>query len=273
MGCCFSNNSPKKSLNNSINSNNNAQNNNIITTPNINPPNQTSQSQIQTKPINIPINQGISQTNINNNENNSQVMKQVSIQEAIDFLTNEALIPLNQLESAHHYLYHSNDTKLIGPINYPKNFVQPNGWTAIALKVSKKYDGGDDTWLENSNKDGVWYVGFHGVKTLNSINNIFFMNFLKGPRQECKNDNNTNPLTIHLFPKCGVGAYFAQNINEAKTYCDNILYKGINYKVVLMCRLNPNKVRISNKGINNDYMIVNGNKDEVRPYKILLIKE
>ena len=42
-------------------------------------------------------------------------------------------------------------------------------------------------------------------------------------------------------------------------------------------------VRIANRGLNKDYMIINGDKiddmfgtaktDEVRPYKILLIKE
>ena len=50
-----------------------------------------------------------------------------------------------------------------------------------------------------------------------------------------------------------------------------------------MCRLNPEKVRIAKRGLNTDYMIVNGDEidnmngapkyDEVRPYKILLIKE
>ena len=50
-----------------------------------------------------------------------------------------------------------------------------------------------------------------------------------------------------------------------------------------MVRINPVKVRIANRGLNKDYMIINGDQiddmygtlkiDEVRPYKILLMKE
>ena len=61
--------------------------------------------------------------------------------------------------------------KKIGPKYYPKYFIPPIGWTAIALKVSHKYT--DNTWIGNTNEDGEWYVGYHGVKTKDSINNIF----------------------------------------------------------------------------------------------------
>ena len=213
----------------------------------------------------------------------NQNMKQVSIEEGIDFLTNGAFFPIFDLDADHHYIYTSGNQKLIGPPLYPKYFIPPIGWTAIALKVSKKYDGGNDKWLGNSNLDGEWYIGYHGVKTLKSINNIFFKGFRIGSRQLCKDDDNTNPLTKDLYPKCGEGVYFSQDINDAKYYSEIIQYSGDNYRVVFMCRLNPKKVRIANKGLNKDYMIVNGDEiddmfgkakiKEVRPYKILLLKE
>ena len=220
---------------------------------------------------------------MNNINNINQNMTQVSIKEGIDFLTNGAFFPIFDLESNHHYIYTSGAKKLIGPPLYPKYFIPPIGWTAIALKVSKKYDGGDDKWIGNSNSNGEWYIGYHGVKTLKSINNIYFKGFRIGPKQYFKDDDNTNPFTSYLYPKCGEGVYFAQDINDAKYYSEIIPYSGDNYRVVFMCRLNPKAVRIAHTGKNKDFMIVNGDQiddmfgnaktDEVRPYKILLIKE
>ena len=123
-------------------------------------------------------------SNINNNninmipnkiikeEDNNQNMKQVSIKEGADFITNGALISSYDLENEHHYIYISGSQKLIGPPLYPKTFIPPIGWTAIALKVSKKYDNGDDKWLGNSNLNGEWYIGYHGIKTMSSIHEI-----------------------------------------------------------------------------------------------------
>ena len=205
-------------------------------------------------------------------------IKQVSIQEGVDFLTKEALVSPNDLDNQFHCIYTSDTQKLIGPTNYQRYFIPPIGWTAIALKVAKIYDLGNDNWL---NKE--WYIGYHGVKNIISINNIIYKGFKKGPRHSYKNADNVNPLTNKLFPKCGEGVYFAQNINDAESYTEIIPYSGNNYRVVFMCRLNPMAVRIAKRDSNNDYMIVNGDNiddmfgtakiNEVRPYKILLIKE
>ena len=88
-----------------------------------------------------------------------------------------------------------------GPPDYLKSFIPPNGWTAIGLKVNNLFDDGDNTWLGTSNVVGEWYVGYHGVKTMNSINNILFNGFRRGPGQDFKNYNNLNPLTNNLYPQ------------------------------------------------------------------------
>ena len=148
----------------------------------------------------------------------------------------------------------------------------------MALKVSQKYDNGDDKWL---NED--WYIGYHGVKSMISINNILYKGFRKGPNQVHKDKDNINSLSKNASPKCKEGVYFAQNINEAKWYSEIIPYSGKKYRAVFMCRLNPMLVRIASIGQNNDYMITNGDEiddmhgtpkiNEVIPYKILLRKE
>ena len=212
--------------------------------------------------------------------------KDISIEEAVDFLTRGALFPFNELDSSHHYIYNKTcQQKLIGPPLYPRYFIQPIGWTAIALNVSGKYDSGDDKWIGNSNSNGEWYIGYHGIKEMSSIYNIYLNGFRRGPRQECKEYANINPLTKNAYPKCGEGAYFAQDINDASFFSSPITYSGNNYRVVFMARLNPERVRIArtSNGLNRDYMIVNGDPlddnngtakiDEVRPYKVLLKRE
>ena len=170
---------PNSKTNTNINNNNSNINNNIIPSTNSN---------------NIINN--INPNNIKNSVSlaviNPQIQdpKQVSIEEGEDFLINGCFFPSSHLESSNHYIYKSNveELKLIGPTSYPKNFIRPKGWTAIALKVSKKFDNGNDTWLGNSNINGEWYIGYHGVKTINSINNIYFMGFRKGPNNSYKDD-------------------------------------------------------------------------------------
>ena len=44
--------------------------------------------------------------------------------------------------------------------------------------------------------------------------------------------------------------------------------KGINFKVGFMLRVHPQKLRISSG--NQDYWVVNGSFDELRPYRLLI---
>ena len=166
---------------------------------------------------------------------------------------------------------------------YLKNFIPPKSWTAIGLKVNNLFDGGDNTWLGTSNVVGEWYIGYHGVKSMSSINNILFNGLRKGPGQYFKNFNNANSLANILYPQCGEGVYFSQDINDAKLYTKTISYLGNIFRVIFMCKINPYKFRIGDRGVNKDYMIVNGDRiddmngtkkiNEVRPYRILLLKE
>ena len=104
-----------------------------------------------------------------------------------------------------------------------------------------------------------------------------------GQRLLFKDDVNINPFTIYSYPKYEEGIYFTQDINDSKSYIGIIEYSVYNYRVVCICRLNPKIVRKENRGLNKDYMIINGDKiddmpgavkiNDVRPYKILLIKE
>lgn len=103
-----------------------------------------------------------------------------------------------------------------GTPGYEKNYYAPVGWIGIALKVNNLYENGDNSWLETGNKNGAWYAAYHPIKTINSIPDILYNGFRRGPYQDCKDDNNINPLTKNFHPKCGKGVYFIPYIIETK---------------------------------------------------------
>ena len=200
----------------------------------------------------------------------------VSIDEAKNFIKYCCGVPSYKLDSAGDLAYDSTGWRVgqyNGPPGYLKKFIPPHGWTAVGLKVLNCYDGGNNDWLGTSNSNGEWYIGYHGVRTTSAIYNICNDGFKKGSGQSDQYNNNSNSLNNSYSSQCGTGSYFAQNINVAESYTSPISYNGKDYKVVFMCRINPHAVRISNLGIDNDYMITNGDyntKNEARPYRILV---
>jgi hypothetical protein len=44
-----------------------------------------------------------------------------------------------------------------------RDYFFPAGFKGYGLKVSKKYDRGDDTWLGMANKPKEWGVLYHGT--------------------------------------------------------------------------------------------------------------
>ena len=172
-----------------------------------------------------------------------------------------------------------------GPRGYLKPYYPPKKLTGIGLKVALLYDGEDigRNWLGNNNNKGEWYIAYHGVKSIASIQKICEEGFRRGDGQVHKNDKNINPLTQKKYPLCGEGVYFSNDIDEVKTkYAKSIFYKGNEYKIIFMCRVNPYEVRIAKIGKNKEYWIVEGDKlgdlygkkrsDLVRPYRILMYK-
>ena len=204
----------------------------------------------------------------------------------LDFLVYGCKISLDKLDpnlNCNFSTYIPRDT---GPKNYLKSYKIPTGWKGYGLNVLIQYK--DKDWLGHSNSPGEWYVGYHGTKTMGSVNGIIYQGFRRGNGQTHHNSINSNPLTNQRFPLCGIGVYFTPDIDEAKKYTESIEYNGYKYRVVFMCRINPYKARIhsdSSEPLNSlrDYFIVEGDElndfqgnkrdDEVRPYRILLLRE
>jgi len=135
-----------------------------------------------------------------------------------------------------------------------ENYYPPVGWWRYGLKVIDEYDDGNNDWLSYDNRDGEWCISYSGL----SVNR-------NGLEKKYENEKDTKH-----GGKVGSGVFTSPKpeIIEANTEMINI--NGVNYKMGLMLRVNPNKIRIpeSNKYI----WVMEGISEEIRPYGILLKK-
>ena len=159
------------------------------------------------------------------------------------------------------------------------DYIPPIGWFGYGLKVTKKYDNGNDTWLNYNGLTGEFAVAYFGLSNIygNKKNMSHFLNEINskdalnaGYEQIYKNDENIFENSKGEFQKCGTGVYLFQNPKIAENTAGIIDIGGVRYKVLLMCRVNPKKIR-QPKGF-KDCWILNPLPSEVRPYRILVKK-
>ena len=160
-----------------------------------------------------------------------------------------------------------------------KTYIPPLGWIGIGLNVEDKYDNGDNTWLGCCNAPGEWCVAYHGVgdgqdseDVKDITGKIVKSQFKKGMGQahcDCEDQ-------FHPGQKVGEGVYCTPNIKTAEGYAGISNINGVDYKTVLMVRVNPNKIRhcdsCSDSKEPYSYWVVNGTDDDIRPYRILFKK-
>jgi hypothetical protein len=151
-----------------------------------------------------------------------------------------------------------------------EDYDSPLKWRGFGLKVLGKYDNGNNTWIGMKNIPGEFPVAYHGIGANSDpfpiIGNVLNQGFIEGKRQAYRDDNDIK----HPGQKCGTGAYFTPIIDEADTYAGIANFNGKKYKIVFMCRVRPEKIREPNRGNQARYWILDGSKNEVRPYRILI---
>ena len=152
----------------------------------------------------------------------------------------------------------------------------PKKYDGYGLKVSKQYDNNDDTWLGMKNIPGEWWVAYHGAgrntddeKIKAIIKSIVENGLIPGRNQVHQGYNNINNRSNMEYPTVGTGVYLTNKINVAEGYAGKVRDDERNeYKIVFMCRVCPEKARISEG--DNDYFVLDPNSDCIRPYRILL---
>ena len=90
--------------------------------------------------------------------------------------------------------------------------------------------------------------------------------FVKGEaeRQKCEDLLNMNTKSQKIYKICKQGAYVSPSLEYANKYTQNK-----ESPVVIMCRVDPNKIRIP-KGYEEEEWITDGTRNTVRPYRILI---
>ena len=167
---------------------------------------------------------------------------------------------------------------------WPKNienrggepYYPPYGWIGIGLKAFDQYE--NDRWLDIHNQEGEWIVAYHGLgRGMNSnevnslIDNIIRIGFKNGNNQIHKNCDDF----YHEGKKVGEGIYCTPYVRVAEEYAGISKINGVNYKIVIMVRVNPSARRHCNtceESRNFKYWVVNPTVDEIRPYRILYKK-
>ena len=148
----------------------------------------------------------------------------------------------------------------------------PLGWIGIGLKVLDKYE--NNIWIGMENQEGEWCVAYHGVGRFQDSENVKIITgkiykggFKEGENQAYEFEDDEN----HPGKKVGKGVYCTPKISIAEEYSGISIINNISYKTVLMVRVNPKKRRYSKDM--EDYWVVDGTTDEIRPYRILYKKE
>jgi len=132
-------------------------------------------------------------------------------------------------------------------------YYPPNGWTGYGIRVADRFDKGSNAWLDYNNSNGEWSVAYHGIGS--GINS--YKNTLKD-----RND------LFHLGQKVGEGVIVTPKPKVMEQQCVEFDCCGKKYKIGLMTRVMPFKIRCAEG--QDDYWVINGTDNEIRPYRILI---
>ena len=162
-----------------------------------------------------------------------------------------------------------------------EDYIPPlEGWYGIGLKVKGKYDNGDNSWLDYKNKEGEFAIAYLGINNLlnekafiiGDLNNIttslYEINSTFINERIYRDDQNLRKSTKNK--KCGDGICLFQNPEYAENSAGIVDLYGYRIKIMLMCRVNSQKIRQPKKY--PQCWILNPTLDEVRPYRILIKK-
>ena len=155
-----------------------------------------------------------------------------------------------------------------------KKYFPPYDWLGISLKVTDKFDKNDNTWLGKENKEGEWAVAYYGVgkgsKVLKNALNIMNNFLIEGKGKRFKNVLNAEDNNNEEYHLCGEGVYLSPTIEVAAKNADIIKLGNFDFEFqfVFMVRVNPTKIR--GPGGFPVNWILNGNNDEIRPYRLLI---
>ena len=111
--------------------------------------------------------------------------------------------------------------------------------------MSKKFDGGDDTWLQMKGAPKEWAVAFHGVSSPNYVienGKTVFNSIMEGMQTDCmlkvgaRQAYATRQSLNRPNETVGRGVYFSPHIQiPFQSYSS----RTDKYSLIFQCRVNP----------------------------------
>ena len=150
-------------------------------------------------------------------------------------------------------------------------YTPPFGWIAFGLEVINKYSSGNEDWLANDGRVGEWAVAYHGFGSRVSgqqlkdlIKVIVHDNLRPGAGQAYLGASDRR----HPGKTCGKGVYVTPNLEIAQSYAGRLTLANKQYYIVVMVRVKTDMIREPTSM--KDYWILDGNADQLRPYRLLI---
>ena len=134
-------------------------------------------------------------------------------------------------------------------------YYPPEGCHRYGLRVFGKYDNKNNDWLSYDNRPGEWCIAYSGLGG----------NIKKNTKSYEEDDDLKN-----YGKKVGSGVICYTRAKIMMENTEEVNANGVNYKIGLMLRVNPGKIRKPSSDKN--VWVVNGTSDAIRPYGILLRK-
>ena len=159
-----------------------------------------------------------------------------------------------------------------------EKYIPPlDGWVGIGLKVWDKYE--NNKWLDYRNNEGEYSIAYYGLcnylndrdMIINDLNR--YVGDIRKTISERTFQNEDDKRTGFLWfgrKKCGGGICLFQDPKLAECCAGIVNIYGNEYKILLMCRVNPQKIR--QPVDHENFWILNPTPDEIRPYRILFKK-
>jgi len=160
-----------------------------------------------------------------------------------------------------------------------EDYIPPlDGWFGIGLKVKGKYDNGDDSWLDYKNRKGEFAIAYLGINNFLNEKDIIIGDLNNISRDINEQTSSYINERIYIdednlrksskYIQCGEGICLFQNPKYAENYAGIVDLYGYRIKIMLMCRVNSEKIRQPKNC--PECWILNPTSDEVRPYRILI---